>query len=436
MTHVLAALHLLVDGLCACALFLMMPTTAHEMLWWVFLTYDILAFMTQPLTGLWMDCCRRKPLVLCLSMALLSMGAGLAFAQCDGWVSHASMAAACLLGLGNSLFHVYGGRQVAVASANDMRHLGWFVSTGALGLVLGQCFCSGVLLCGVWLALMTLTVCALRQERCSAACAVAGTVSAGTQVTEGRTPGPKPLASQALGWGALAMILFAVMARSFFGKAVPPPLTEGMGIVLLIGFLAMMGKAAGGYLAVRLGAAATFIGSLLLAGVCFLLSDFHDVWLCATVFLVNVSMPVTLFWSNRMMPRREGLSFGLLAAVLLPGYLLAKAFDDSALPYSMLNALVGTLVIECLVLLAQRERRWQVLAASAVMNVVTNLSLNLFIHTCSVSLWGLVALELLVFAIEAVAYYLVLHDVRRSLLYSGLCNATSLSLGLLVQVLV
>jgi hypothetical protein len=34
-------------------------------------------------------------------------------------------------------------------------------------------------------------------------------------------------------------------------------------------------------------------------------------------------MPVTLYLANVVLPKREGLAFGLLAAALIPGYLLA-----------------------------------------------------------------------------------------------------------------
>jgi hypothetical protein len=34
-------------------------------------------------------------------------------------------------------------------------------------------------------------------------------------------------------------------------------------------------------------------------------------------------MPVTLYLANVVLPKHEGLAFGLLAAALIPGYLLA-----------------------------------------------------------------------------------------------------------------
>jgi hypothetical protein len=56
---------------------------------------------------------------------------------------------------------------------------------------------------------------------------------------------------------------------------------------------------------------------------CFVFGDYNDVVLLAGVFLMNCTMPVTLYLANVLLPRREGLAFGLLAAALIPGYLLA-----------------------------------------------------------------------------------------------------------------
>ena len=41
------------------------------------------------------------------------------------------------------------------------------------------------------------------------------------------------------------------------------------------------------------------------------------------LFAINCTMPVTLYFANVLLPGREGLAFGLLAAALVPGYLLA-----------------------------------------------------------------------------------------------------------------
>jgi len=45
------------------------------------------------------------------------------------------------------------------------------------------------------------------------------------------------------------------------------------------------------------------------------------------LFLVNCTMPITLYWANVMLKGREGLAFGLLAASLIPGYLIVTLLN-------------------------------------------------------------------------------------------------------------
>lgn len=412
MIRLLTFLHFLVDGLCACALFMLLPVVSDDMMWTVFVTYNALAFLTQPFTGQWVDLNENHWSVLIVSAVLLLLGAVTAGCGVVYPADALHLGAAVLLGLGNSCFHVYGGKWVCCSSRNDMSSLGIFVSTGALGLVLGQCFSSLwllgvmtlVLLGGVW-GLYAMV--GLRRCRTS-------------------------YFSQRVSHGSRFIIVFcilvAVFARSFWGEIIPRAMHwEGTWIILLLGFLAMAGKAFGGYLATMVGTAPAFIGSMILAGVCFLLSDFHDVWICSAVFLVNVSMPITLYWVNRLYPHREGYSFGLLAAMLIIGLAVAIGCEGSQQVFPVLRALVVTLIVETLVLLFLREQRWQVLAAMALMNIATNVPLNLFGANLSLSV--LLGLELVIVIVEAVLYCCVIHDIRRSIIYSLVCNVASLLIG-------
>jgi hypothetical protein len=65
---------------------------------------------------------------------------------------------------------------------------------------------------------------------------------------------------------------------------------------------------------------------VILAGVAlcfFFIGDSYEPMLMTGVFLINCTMPITLYLTNLLLPNREGLAFGLLAAALLPGYLMA-----------------------------------------------------------------------------------------------------------------
>ena len=142
-------------------------------------------------------------------------------------------------------------------------------------------------------------------------------------------------------------------------------------------------------------------------------------------------MPVTLWLANRLLPGHEGLAFGLLAAALMPGYLLTDAaLGAYAVP------LVGTIIIELGVLYLLRERRPSVLWASVVINVLTNLPLNLLVrHGWLSDLPSLLLAEVAIVVIETLWYYCFVRQWRQSFVYGLLCNAISFLVGMLFQLL-
>ena len=103
---------------------------------------------------------------------------------------------------------------------------------------------------------------------------------------------------------------------------------------------------------------------------------------------------------------------------------------------TLLLALVPTILIELVVLLLLRERSRLVLCASVVINIPTNIPLNLFIIYIDSSFMSIFMGELLVIVVEALWYYLFLRVMSRAFIYSFLCNAISFLIGLLVQLLI
>ena len=98
----------------------------------------------------------------------------------------------------------------------------------------------------------------------------------------------------------------------------------------------------------------------------------------------------------------------------------------------LLLALVPTIMIEFVVLLLLRERRRLVLGSSVVINILTNIPLNLYVVYVDSSVMTIIMGELLVVAVE---YYLFIRILSRAFIYSFLCNAISFLTGLLVQLL-
>ena len=145
-----ALLHFLVDGLCICCLYLMVcPFDATQFIN-CFILYNVLAFLTQPLTGYVVDRLKHKHWALLTAVLLLTLAV-------SSFLLSFFLLSSFLLGMGNSLFHVWGGQQVAVRTCNDIRSLGVFVSTGAFGLSVGAVFFSWWLLFAFLLAIVLLT---------------------------------------------------------------------------------------------------------------------------------------------------------------------------------------------------------------------------------------------------------------------------------------
>ena len=303
LTGLAAALHFCVDGLCLCCLYL--ATAGVSELLRYFVVYNVLAFLTQPLTGMLADRAKRRHWILLASIVMLI----LAVLETIGVVSCNSEASvfllvvlSVLLGIGNSLFHVWGGKETAVRTSNDIRALGVFVSTGAFGLAVGSVFLSRALM-----------LCLL--------------IDTARPIDTTETDSESKAYPKILVWAVLILIMLIVAGRSFLGESFTGVIDKTPMVLLLVGALTMMGKMAGGWLVKWMGMVTSII--LLVAGViiCLVAKGNHIGIALAGLFMVNCTMPITLYWANVMLKGREGLAFGLLAASLIPGYLIATLLN-------------------------------------------------------------------------------------------------------------
>ena len=312
MTFLCSVLHLLIDGLCVCCLYLIASSFSVSHLVGIFLTYNILAFLTQPMTGLLADRMERKHWMLFASVLLLTMAVLATSIVISFRVSSAFgvMLVAILLGMGNSLFHVWGGKQVAVRTGNDMRALGTFVSTGAFGLALGFVFFSWPLLYAALLSICLLSTAYVRLD-----------LKMDTEVAINKAIERRFISIFV--WLSLIVLMLVVMQRSLVGETFTGEIPKSSALVLLIGALSMLGKMVGGWFARQLGIVRMLVLVMFLIAVCLVFRSQGMVVLLVGLFAVNTTMPVTLYLANVVLPKREGLAFGLLAAALIPGYLLA-----------------------------------------------------------------------------------------------------------------
>ncbi|MBR6187600.1 MAG: hypothetical protein IKQ59_01395 [Prevotella sp.] len=101
----------------------------------------------------------------------------------------------------------------------------------------------------------------------------------------------------------------------------------------------------------------------------------------------------------------------------------------------LLLALVPTIFIELGVLLLLREKRKKVLWSSVIINVFTNVPLNLYVTFVDESFTTILLAELLIILVEAAWYWLFVRRLSQAFIYSALCNAISFLTGLLFVLL-
>lgn len=428
-------LHFLVDGLCACCLYLMVQPKTMSELAGLFLTYNLLAFTTQPLTGWWTDRLRRLHWALLLAIALLTAAVILLMIvqfSPEGttkWQTPCCWLVAILLGLGNSFFHVWGGKTTVLVAGNDMRALGIFVSTGAVGLVVGVTYARWWLAAGMLLLIALIGAFVIRIP-------VINTKHVQGKVFRLNT---NHLQLPKTGEIWLIPILLFVLIRSFVGESLPSNLEKDSTMLFLLAGTAMIGKAGGGWVARRWGVATSIVACVGVAVACLLWAISGTNRLLPVfigVLTINFTMPMTLYLANRVLPGREGLAFGLLAAVLVPGYMLAHNGSLPFYAYFMLAALLLTISVELGMLRLMGEQRRKVYVGSVILNILTNVPLNLVLLAVGSTTGGLLIGELVVLVVEAIGYYILIHDWKRAIIYSLLCNVNSFLVGVLIQLLI
>lgn len=380
-------LHVLVDGVCAFAMFgtfLVRPQGYDDVL-----TYNFCAFALQMPLGAALDVLNpRRGKVLPLATACMGVALTLV-----GAFTHPA-----LLGIGNALFHVGGG----VGTIFEDREKGWqgrglgvFVAPGALGLYLGALLAkNGAGIGWLWgVGAFMLLACAGAAGRVFVRGSARGSSQGGSRAGAGedvvqlasgavrgssqgglragtadvahpvscpvRAPSKNGVHSGATGVLPLAAcLLLVVILRSHIGMTVTFPWKT----TALAGFFAALavaaGKAAGGFWTVGLGSLRTILLSLAAAAVCYLFSG-YAVFGLAALFLFNVTMPVTLYLLVRRLPRLPGFSFGLLTFGLFLGFLPAYfgvAAEQDGNVAGCIGSMVSLVILVCGILWDSRRR--------------------------------------------------------------------------------
>ena len=418
----LSALHFVEDGFSVCCVCMLALSISKEHSLSLALLYNAIAFLSQPFTGMIAEKILHKPLLAISSTGFMAIS--LLLLAITGHTSSIPMAyvTAIVVGIGNSLFHVWGGIETTRHSGNDIRALGLFVSTGAVGLSVGSIFASRTLL-SVFLGIFCILVLYYLSPS-----------SSSSKIAESDTVRfPKWFSFKPWQiWLVVILMMSIVMFRSMYGGHLSLNIGSIHSQILVVSLIAMCGKALGGFIAWRIGLFKTlslvFIGLL----VCYLFRGRLPHLSVLGFLLINLTMSITLFLNNEVLKGKEGLSFGLLAFSLMPVYLVAQfGIDNSLIIEYILVALLPTILIE-LAVLRIFERRSEVLWSSVVVNILTNSALNLFVFYFHWSLASILIGELIVLVLESLWYWYFTSSILRSIYYSLLCNISSFLIGLVI----
>lgn len=328
-TALLSAAHAAVD-LCCAALFFSVLKDGD--LWLGMVLYNACAFLLQLPMGILADRLNRNMLFAAIGCALVALAFGLRFAP---------VLAMVVAGLGNGAFHVGGGIEVLNGSETKAGPLGMFVSPGAIGLYFGRVFSAQMLSLPWILPAILLSL--------DAAILLFGK----REFREGSHNAPLSFAMPGRGGILLLLLFLVVVLRSFMSTTAAFSTGDlfsgsdsrlaGLVPVLCLAF----GKAMGGFIADRSGRIPTAIVSL---GLCalFLFFPLSPVLALCALFLFNMSMPLTLFASARLLKGAKGGAFGLLTAALFMGIIpcfLGVRIPQSNVLYGVLAAVSGVLLV-------------------------------------------------------------------------------------------
>ena len=315
MTAMYSLLHMLVDGVCALAMFghFFIDENGHFSM----LLYNFCAFALQMPLGTWLDLLVLQNTHKKEQLAFVFAVSGVLLTIVGAFLHPV------VLGIGNALFHIGGGVgtiQEDTAKSWQGRGLGVFVAPGAFGLYIGTVIGKGsyrltgmVVAVAVLLIVVVGTVLLLKTQKLSFS----------------RKWHEKDAAEMRSGKGKTGQVLLlatccflVVVLRSYIGMAVAFPWKQ-VPVLGCISVLAVVaGKVAGGFIAAGFGYAKTAVITLFIASIGYIGLDWAPLGLVA-LFFFNMTMPMTLYLLIRTLKQLPGFSFGLLTFGLFLGFLPA-----------------------------------------------------------------------------------------------------------------
>jgi len=288
--------HALVDATCAGTIFAIVALSQDESqnLFQLIVIYDILAFSTQPVFGLWVDTFRVP--VHSAVLGILLVAASTLFLPIP-------ILAASISAIGNALFHVGGGVISLNLAAGRAALPGIYVAPGALGLMIGTLIGKG----GHFIAWPFIQL------------------LVGSAILILRIPKPEAAAPHELSGNlkwfemVILLLLVSIAIRSMVGLSLVFPWKSDPTLLVALTLAVVLGKALGGILGDRFGWATIAVSGLVVSAPLLTFFPQTPAIAIAGVFLFNLSMPITLICLAEMLPGKPGFAFGLTTLALIIG---------------------------------------------------------------------------------------------------------------------
>ncbi|WP_310481017.1 hypothetical protein [Chamaesiphon sp. VAR_48_metabat_403] len=300
------------------------------------LTYQFLAFGTQPIVGLIIDRHHRARAGVIIS--LLATAVGLSVRSISPSLT------ILLAGLGSAAFHVSAGSIVAVTAKKSIVPFGWFTAPGVVGLVLGGTLALNTPSDNYILAAL-------------AAIALSLNLLLPSQSSLERLldrPEPSELAIPLAGKEGIGLLLLgAIAVRSLVWNLVDAVHQSDRQILLYLALAAGAGKIAGGILADRIGWRQWGTIALIGAAICLNYGTQRQELLLLGVALLQSVTPLALAATISLCPglpaTGSGLALGLAIAIggiiciILPPSLSTTSYS-SAIVLVALGLLLSAIV--------------------------------------------------------------------------------------------
>lgn len=343
---IVSLLHLLVDftsaGSVVTSYFVYGPNYLN--IAYIFLIYNCFAFLLQPFFGLLVDNFKEDKLkVMLKAFLLISIGTlllgftltlfAISFFSFKNFITLCF--ASALLGCGNALFHVVGGKE-ALLMSDKATPGGIFVSFGSVGVGLSTIMFASKIsnfikfsyfyISPILLIILSLLYMFSKESHEAPIYRSFKKNKTSIFIT------------------IVVILCLAIAVRSFLGfySKMSLDISEASAIFLL-SFAAFIGKAIGGIIL-------DLAGPYFLIGVSTILTTILSIFLRISyvdyIFVIgfNLLMPLTLDALRKCFVNKEGFAFGLAASFLVPGYLLggiSKNYGNQALIISIISFLTG-----------------------------------------------------------------------------------------------